>query len=118
MSYKCNDPKQYVGQTIGNGQCVVFIQQVTSAPHTSQWKEGIKVYGSTNIPYGTAIATFQDGKYPNNSTGNHAAIYLDQSLNCINVIDQWTGQPVHERQIQFRGEGKPSNDGMAYSVIE
>ncbi len=42
------------------------------------WKEGEKIKGPDDPPLapGTAIATFKDGKYQNNDTGNHAAVVI------------------------------------------
>jgi len=52
-------------------------------------------------------------------TGNHGAIYVSQDAEGITVWDQSLGNPVSKRKIRFKGgEGKPSNDGDAYSVIE
>jgi hypothetical protein len=82
-------------------------------------KEGEKVRGA-DIPKGTAIATFINGVYPSLPHGNHAAIYVEQNADGLVVWDQWVGQPVHKRLIQFRGGEGPnlSNDGDAFSVIE
>jgi len=117
-TFVCSDPSSYNKQVIGNGQCVQFVQECAGAPPSSQWKGGESVAGN-DIPLGTAIATFDDnGRYPNASTGNHAAIYDGQDQNGIWVYDQWKGQPVHRRFIPFRnGKGSASNDGDAYSVI-
>ncbi len=122
MSYIANNPASYSGKPVGNGQCVVFVQTAAGAPLTSAWKEGVMVKGSAVVA-GTAIATFQGGKYTNDTTGNsHAAIYVSQDNIGITVWDQWAGnkpRPVHQRVIAFRGgQGEPRNDGDAYSVIE
>jgi hypothetical protein len=79
------------------------------------------VKGDLTIQKGTAIATFDaTGKYPNKSTGNHAAIYISQDVVGILVYDQWVAQgAVKERRIRFKnGVGSPSNDGDAFSVID
>jgi len=131
MSYISDNYETYAGQSVGNGQCVDFVKTASGAPSTKDWKEGIKVKGATIAP-GTAIpkglpkgqhATFKNGTYPNEATGNHAAIYVSQDAHGITVWDQWKNkkmvQPVHERKIRFKGgEGSPSDDGDAYSVIE
>ena len=69
---------------------------------------------------GTAIATFVNGKYPNQPTGNHAAIYVSQDGGGLWVYDQWAAQGmVKKRYIRFKGGvGSASNDGDAFSVIE
>ena len=46
---------------------------------------------------GTVIATMQDGRYPNKSTGNHVAIFLNfvrdsSGRHGMRVINQWLGQ--------------------------
>lgn len=118
MSFVCNNPAQYDGQIVGSGQCVAFVQACSGAFQTTRWKEGVKVRGS-RVTTGTAIATFKDGRYPSDPTGNHAAIYVNQNEMGITVWDQWVGQPVHKRVIRFRGgEGSASNDGDSFSVIE
>ncbi|OWK41897.1 hypothetical protein FRUB_03975 [Fimbriiglobus ruber] len=73
---------------------------------------------------GTAIATFIDGKY-----NGHAAIYLGQNAEGIQVVDQWAerkdgkgkvlrpAQPPHTRTIKWNGKGI-SNDGMLFHVIQ
>lgn len=72
-----------------------------------------------NVAVGTIIATFIDGVYPNNASGNHAAVYVSQDAHGLTVWDQWTGQPVHKRVIHFRGgQGSMSNDGDAFWVVE
>ncbi len=113
--------EDYDGKKVGNGQCVVFVQECTGAPITSLWKKGKKVRGNSLINQGTAIATFDEkGKYLNNSTGNHAAIYVSQNATGIWVYDQWVAQgAVKKRFIRFKGGvGSHSNDGDAFSVIE
>ena len=78
--------------------------------------------GATTIARGTAIATFVNGIYPSNKTGNHAAIYLEQDANGLWVYDQWAAKPdkvVSKRLLRFKaGQGSASNDGDAFSVIE
>lgn len=118
MSYVCSDPESYDGEVVGTGQCVAFVQQCSGAPNTGLWTEGIRVRGN-RIARGTAIATFINRKYPSKSTGNHAAIYLEQDEQAIWVYDQWSGHPVSKRAIRFKGgKGSPSNDGDAFSVID
>jgi hypothetical protein len=118
MPFIAPDPEKYEDQVVDDGQCVAFVKEASGAPQTSLWKEGKKVRDAT-IPTGTAIATFIDGVYPSHTHGNHAAIYVEQNANGLVVWDQWTGQPVHQRTIHFRGGAvDPSNDGDAFSVIE
>ena len=117
-TFSCPKPKESEGKVIGDGHCVAFVRTCSKAPETAKWKAGKKVRGA-DIAKGTAIATFKSGKYSSAETGNHAAIYDGQDEKGIFVWDQWKGQPVHRRQIEFRGgKGSPSNDGDAFSVIE
>lgn len=118
MSYVAPKPESYLGETVGDGECVAYVKESAGCPATSKWAEGIKVRGA-DIAVGTAIATFQDGKYKNVSGQSHAAIYIKQDKTGLTVYDQWAGQPVHERPISFKGgNGKPSSDGDAFAVIE
>jgi hypothetical protein len=69
-----------------------------------------------------------DGKYPNKSSGNHAALYISQDASGIWVMDQWKDNDskpkVSRRLLTFKGVLKsgayrdPSNNGDAFSVIE
>jgi hypothetical protein len=121
MAYICNNPEAYDGRRIGSGECVAFVQEAARAPHTSAWKKGAVVRGNSALRRGTAIATFDaSDRYPNHSTGNHAAIYVSQESEGIWVFDQWRAQgAVRKRLIRFRKRaGSPSNDGDAFSVIE
>ena len=108
----------------GNTECVEFIQQATDAPETSAWKKGLKVSeaGPTDIARGTAIATFDDaGKYPTDTLGKHAAIYLSHDKIAIRVLDQWNAQgEVKPRPIWFgRPDGTPrQNDASTFYVID
>jgi hypothetical protein len=81
-------------------------------------KKGVK-----SILSGTAIATFVNGKYPQTgSTGKHAAIYLGQDADGIQVLDQWASQgmvlPRTIRWVSSQPHPSPSNDANAFSVIE
>ena len=119
-TYVAADPEGYVkaGKAVGSGQCVALVQAATNAPHTSLWTEGPAVWGNTNIPVGTAIATFIDGKYPSKPHGNHAAIYMGQDATGIQVIDQWLGQKPHKRTIRINNSSSNIvNHADAYSVI-
>ncbi|MBU6257761.1 MAG: BPSL0067 family protein [Burkholderiales bacterium] len=110
----------------GNTECVEFIKQTLGAPVTSAWRQGVQVQKLAArerdpIAKGTAIATFVSGVYPQHgSTGKHAAIYLGQNADGIQVMDQWRSQgQVLPRTIPWvaRRPGL-SNDGTAFSVIE
>lgn len=112
----CKNASKYKGQVVGDGHCVSLIKLCSSAPNTPAWRPGIKVLGN-NIPYGSIIATFEKGRYPNR-TGYHAAIYISQDKRGIWVWDQWVGKPVHKRLIRRRDDGAAaSNSAEAYSVV-
>ena len=115
-------PEAYLGEVVGNGHCVPFVQQVAGLPRTAAWAPGPLVRGNRQIRSGTPIATFErNGTYASR-TGSHAAIYIGQDRNGLWVYDQWRGQPVHKRLIRFegglgKGRGSKSNDGTKYRVI-
>ena len=123
MTYIASAPESFAGKVVGSGQCVAFVEQASTAPHTALWKRGGKVKGDLTIAPGTAIATFNAaGVYTNSTDGtSHGAIYVSQDALGISVWDQWTGQPVHQRVLHFRGGApgvKPVNDGDAFFVVE
>lgn len=82
---------------VGDGNCVALVQKLTDVGHTSHWRPQVRVMDSRNIAPGTVIATFEDGRYPNRHTGNHAAFYLYSGPNSMKtgkpayivVMDQW-----------------------------
>lgn len=133
MTYIATNPRKYENKSVGSGQCVAFVQAVTQAGMTRNWKRGELVMGAT-LPVGTAIATFnEDGHYANDALGrSHAAIYLGQTAAGIRVLDQWLDrgkQPdgtvkvgvnvVQERIIYFQPRSvKDVDDGRKYYVIE
>ncbi|CAF2164343.1 unnamed protein product [Rotaria magnacalcarata] len=113
----CSNPGQYSGRNLCDhaggfcGECVSFIKICTGDRRTtSQWGQGIKVRRA-NIAYGTAIATFSNGRY-----SGHAAIYTGQNDNGIQVWDQWVGHSVAIRIIRWNGSGV-SNNGDSFYVI-
>lgn len=116
-------PEAFVGEVVGDGYCVKFVQAAAGAPRTVAWRAGALVRGHLDLAQGTAIATFEaDGTYTS-ATGNHAAVYIGQDETGIWVYDQWRGHPVSHRQIRFEGgrgasAGSKSNNGKLYRVIE
>lgn len=116
------NPERYLGETVGTGQCVDLVRQATGAPETSVWFYGPTVWGSGDtLPRGCAIATFDlDGQYGNHTDGrSHAALLLELTEAGLVVVDQWKGQPVHQRTIRFKGgQGPPCDDADTYSVID
>jgi len=53
------------GAKVGTHQCVVLIQHCTDAGPANGWRQGEAVFGNQMIRKGTAIATFKNGRYPN-----------------------------------------------------
>jgi hypothetical protein len=97
MSWTSSTPSSFVGQTVGDGQCVAFVRQASGAPQTALWKRGSLVKGG-NSPQGTAIATFDPtGVYGNHIDGrSHAAIFHEQFPEGLLVWDQWFNHPSHQ----------------------
>jgi hypothetical protein len=120
MSWIAQDPASFVGNAVGSGQCVAYVQAASGAPVTAKWKRGILVKGG-NVPHGTAIATFDpDGTYGNHTDGRSHAAILDVELPAgLQVWDQWLTHPCAKRVIHFRaGVGTAVNDGDQFHVIE
>lgn len=88
---------------------------------TATWTKGAAVQGNTSLQPGTAIATFgSNGTYTNSLDGSsHAAIYLGQNAEGIQVQDQWVGQVAHVRTIPWTNSysAKAANNGSAFYVI-
>ena len=129
MPYKLNRAetkvlgKKVFINAIGNTECVEFVRQATSAPHTTLWKAGTHVIDAKvgSIPRGTAIATFdKNGKYPADDLGKHAAIYLSHDAAGIRVLDQWNEQgEVLMRTIHVNRPDIPrNNSAKQYFVLE
>jgi hypothetical protein len=82
-------------QVAGGGQCVDLVKKyVPEIGPTTGWKPGprVKDLKPGDIPKGTVIATFWNGKYPSDrSSGKHAAFYLSHDDTGILVVEQWFG---------------------------
>jgi hypothetical protein len=107
----------------GHTECVEFVRQTTGAPNTSLWQKGDKVMDAEigAIRRGTAIATFvENGRYPTDGHGRHAAIYLSHSAVGIQVLDQWNAQGrVLPRTIYLNKPAYPrSNCAKHFYIIE
>lgn len=114
MAYIAQHPENYEGQWVGEShQCVAFVKAVAHTPATPAWRKGDAVLGNLTLAPGTAIACGWDenGRYRSLSHGNHAAIYVSQHGNFIEVWDQWTKQPVKQTT-------KVHRDACPYHVIE
>ncbi len=112
---------QYSGQAVGSGQCVALVQTADpSVGLTQTWAEGAQVQGNTQIQPGTAIATFDSsGRYANAlDGGSHAAIYLGQNAQGIQVMDQWTDHAASFRTISWTNPGATAaNTGSQFYVV-
>ncbi|AKT37680.1 BPSL0067 family protein [Chondromyces crocatus] len=114
MAYIARTPEVHEGKWVGESkECVAFVKHAAHAPWTRAWKKGERVVGNLSIQAGTAIACGWDahGNYPSNPTGNHAAIYIGQVGDQIEVWDQSRDMPV-ARRTKFHKEDR------AYHVIE
>ena len=112
---------------VGGGECVALIRHFTGAPQAAMWRQGEEVFGNKKIVPGTAIATFEKGRWPGRSKGNHAAFYLSQTGTGLWVVDQWNpdgAKPLISRRFIRRFEiyddgtfDRPSDNAFAFSVI-
>lgn len=129
MPYVYHDADALEGtEKVGDKHCVALVRHYAGIASTSHWTKGDKVLGHVQLAKGTAIATFVDGRYPNQSGGNHATFYLRQDLGGIWIMDQWssdvTKPKVSSRYIRKRGGVRSdgtypdaSNNAEAFSVI-
>jgi hypothetical protein len=111
----------------GNHECVTFVRMVSKAPSHDQWKAGIKVVDAEpgSIPYGTAIATFDEfGHYLKGGSGHqHAAIYISheksETAPSITVFEQYNrvGKVVR-RTIHNIHTNRQSDNPNWFYVIE
>ncbi len=113
-------------ELVGSHQCVALVQLFAKAPVTANWRQGDAVVGNRMLRKGTAIATFENGRYPNKPHGNHAALYLRQGIGGIYVMDQWRSKKdkqITARFIPSLGKDKngkyisPSDNADAFFVI-
>jgi hypothetical protein len=94
--------REWSGKWHGDGECVaLFKKAIPGLGATPTWKEGEKLKGLGDPPMapGTAIATFENGKYPNRSTGNHAAIVIEPG-----VVDGKEGYWVFDQSRNRRAQ--------------
>jgi hypothetical protein len=119
---------------IDEGNCVSLIKEFApglKGLSTTVWREGVRVMDAPNLMRGTAIATFENGRYPrrDEGRGNHAAFILWRVDGGIYVMDQYRyGHPpkmiIGRRFIARLGKNSngtyknPSNNADAFSVIE
>lgn len=113
--------RHYIGRSAGSGQCVALVHAANPGiGSTACWACGEPVRGNTSLRPGTVIATFDRcGRYANATDGSsHAAIYLGQNEQGIQVLDQWSGSPAAIRTIRWMNPGgTPANTGTAFRVV-
>lgn len=118
---------------VGDGSCVPLVRHyVPNLSNHRMWREGENVMATkaTILP-GTAIATFEHGRYPNRPHGNHAAFFIRYQLGPggaregIWIADQYANTPrIRVRKIVPRGQRKDgtyigaSDNASAFSVIK
>lgn len=111
---------------VGDGECVALIQAFTTAGPTRRWREGVAVLHNHSLRAGTAIATFEKGRWPLHPHKKHAAFFLRHDPEGFWVIDQYADKPrIESRLIKVKSEADrakptytPSNDAARFSVIE
>jgi hypothetical protein len=112
----------YVGRSAGSGQCVALVRAaIPGLGPTAHWVRGAAVKGNHAIPPGTPIATFSHtGHYANATDGSsHAAIYLGQNDEGVQVLDQWAGRAAAVRTIPWNHPGAvAANTGAAFHVVD
>lgn len=128
MSYHHADARSLDGKPkIGDAECVTLTRHYTNAPATRLWRQGAKVLGNKAILPGTAIANFENGRWPGRSKGNHSAFYLGQVSDGIYVVDQWPSLEKKNISIRFIGKkgrhqdgtyANPTDNADAFWVIE
>jgi hypothetical protein len=110
-----------LGRSVGSGQCVALVQATSpDIGRTAGWVRGEKVQGNFALRPGTPIATFApDGHYANATDGSsHAALYLGQTAEGVQVLDQWRGSAAAVRTIPWHAQGATAaNTGRAFHVI-
>ena len=121
IGFVATDYNQYLGQAVGSGQCVALVQAADpSVGLTATWRQGDAVQGNASLSPGTVIATFdQNGRYANATDGSsHAAIYLGQNAQGIQVEDQWAGHAASIRTIYWNNPaGVGADTGTAFHVV-
>jgi RHS repeat-associated protein len=109
---------------VGNGQCVSACSKFSGVTgDTKRWRAGASAADNSDIKPGTAIATFDNGRYPSGKDKN-SAIYLGPGTKgSIWVLDQWpahASNPAHPpqpREVLSDNARGVSNNSNAYHVI-
>ncbi|TFW28239.1 BPSL0067 family protein [Massilia horti] len=137
MPFVYKDVDKLINQPLaGSGTCVDIIKTYVpglQGKPTTVWRAGENVMeAGSRIRKGTAIATFEHGRYPRRDHDNHAAIVVRVMGSGIWVADQWAGDakrqyiglrlirvPAPHNQRNADGSFKrPSDNALAFYVIE
>lgn len=110
---------------VADGSCVKLIQAFTKVGWTGRWRAGAAVLNNRMIRAGTAIATFENGRWPTRTGRKHAAFFLRHGIDGFWVIDQYAGRAwVESRFIKTataadraKATYTPSNDAAQFSVM-
>jgi RHS repeat-associated protein len=111
---------------VAPGECVDLTKKFSGMGDVNaghQWCEGEGVLGAKDIKPGTAIASFDNGRFPNKD-GWNSGIYLGPGVNgSIWILDQWPARPGHParppepRELLHNNNARPANNSAACSVI-
>ena len=111
-----------VGTHVGNQQCVTLLQQYGGLPTTPNWKPGDPP--STTTPIGTPLATFQNGRYTNDTSGLSHAGFFDGMMpdgKGFYMVDQFAPNAVSSgvvaRRAYYYGSGPKVGNASNYSTI-
>lgn len=112
-------------EPVADGSCVKLVQAYTKVGWTGRWRQGATVLNNRSIRPGTAIATFEKGRWPIRNGRKHAAFFLRHGIDGFWVIDQYAGRAwVESRFIKVstaadcaKATYTPSNDAAQFSVI-
>lgn len=132
MPYVYTEFKKHIGgPLVGNGSCALLIQMTTpglKGHYTREWRAGKRVLDTKGLIPGTAIATFENGRYPERDSSKHAAFFLAYGGAGFYVVDQWANDKdrqyvgeryIHPARLLSNGTyARPSNSSGAFYVIE
>lgn len=105
---------------VRDGECVALVQVYAGAPNSATWRAGERVIESRGLLAGTAIATFDNGRFPQGSRRRHAAFFLrygpreaDGKVSYFWVIEQYNHPPIKLIQARMlnRKRGPQNRDG-------
>ena len=113
----------------GDQSCAELIKvefRSERVPQTTNLTEGRPVTRGATVAPGTVIATFVDGRYPQQGS-RHLALYVGQDASYMYVVDQWDGgyenargeNVIGTRAIPWQPGPNTlrSNDGSAFSTV-